>query len=161
MRAGITGHQHLADESRWDWVRSALRSVCLELGQPLVGLSSLAVGADQLFATTVLELGGQLEVIVPFPEYPDRFSGDHARDAYDDLLSRASRIETLLPSKSDESGYLAAGQRIASNSDVLLAVWGGRPAKGSGGTADIVEFGRRIGRRVIHINPETATVQDR
>lgn len=159
MRAGITGHQRLQDESQWDWVQSALKSICLDFNRPLVGLTSLAIGADQLFARVVLELGGNLEVIVPFPDYADRFHDKKARDTYVDLLSRATRVETLPNAGSDELAYLAAGQRIATTSDVLLAVWDGRPAKGLGGTADIVHFARRMGRRVIHINPERATVE--
>jgi hypothetical protein len=138
-----------------------MRSTCSDLGLPLVGISSLAVGADQLFAKVILSLEGTLEVIVPFPDYADRFEDPRARKAYDELLSQASKVETLpKSSQSDEHAYLAAGQAIAASCDVLLAVWNGRPSKGLGGTADIVHFARQIGRRIIHLNPESKSITE-
>ena len=40
---------------------------------PLIGVTSLAIGADQLFADAVLQLGGELEAVIPFAEYDRTF----------------------------------------------------------------------------------------
>src|SRR6266542_2868709 len=119
-RVGVTGHQRLDDESAWPWVKTTLRSVCSEFQRPLIGISSLAEGADQLFAETVLDVGGALEALVPFPEYADRFQSATARSKFAALLARAVRVETLPAAASDEHGYFIAGQKIARDCDVLL-----------------------------------------
>src|SRR5437879_223150 len=103
-RVGVTGHQRLDDEGAWRWVKATVRSVCVEFERPLIGLSSLAEGADQLFAETVLELGGQLEVIVPFAEYAERFQTSTARLNYSVLLAKAAVVQTLAAAASDEQG---------------------------------------------------------
>jgi hypothetical protein len=159
-RVGVTGHQRLDDEEAWSWVKATVRSVCDEFERPLIGVSSLAEGADQLFAETVLELGGKLEVIVPFPEYAERFQNSTARSNYSVLLAKAAGVETLAAAASDEEGYFIAGQKIARDCDVLLAVWNGQPSKGLGGTADVVRFAKSIRRRVVHLNPVTRTVNE-
>jgi hypothetical protein len=59
----------------------------------------------------------------------------------------------------DEDAYLAAGQRVVELSDIVLAVWNGKPAKGKGGTADVVAYAIRRGMPLIHINPISRTVR--
>lgn len=157
---GITGHQRLDDETAWPWVEATMRSTCRSFGRPLIGISSLAIGADQLFAKVVLELGGVLEVVIPFHDYAARFQTAAARLEYARLLTSASEVQTLAVAESDEHGYWAAGQAIARNCDVLLAVWDQRPSRGLGGTADVVQFAKSIHRRVIHLNPNSRTLED-
>ena len=42
------------------------------------------------------------------------------------------------------------------HADALLAVWDGQPARGYGGTADVVEIARQTGTRAIVIWPDGA-----
>lgn len=157
MRVGISGHQRLKDPAGWDWVRGRLRDSLASLPPHVVGVTSLAVGADTVFAWLVLELGGSLEAVVPFGDYEDRFgAGD--RETYRILLGRAARVEVLERSGSDEEAYYAAGKRVADLSALLILVWDGRPAAGLGGTADIAAYARRAQKPLIHLNPETRTV---
>jgi hypothetical protein len=44
-----------------------------------------------------------------------------------------------------EDAYCAAGEAVVERSDVLLAVWDGRPAKGIGGTGEVVAAAGRSG----------------
>ncbi len=71
MRIGITGHSNLTPESV-PLVAAELRKVLPEYGRPLIGVSCLAQGADQVFARVVLELGGNLEVVLPAADYRER-----------------------------------------------------------------------------------------
>ena len=59
---------------------------------------------------------------------------------------------------SDEDCYLAAGHRVVELSDLMLAVWDGSPAKGKGGTADVVAYAVRRGVPLFHINPASHVV---
>jgi hypothetical protein len=126
----------------------------------VVGFSSLAVGADQLFAQRVLRLGGKLVVVIPHTHYEDAFHSGADRDAYQALLSEADYVETLSGAGSLEDAYLAAGQRIVASVDRIFAVWNGKPAQGKGGTADVVAYALSAGVPVIHINADlmSATV---
>lgn len=157
MHWGVTGHQRLQDATAWPWVESAIRDELARAGSPLVGVTSLAVGADQLFASLVLEQGGTIFAVLPFADIERTFSSEDL-PAYRELASRAA-LEILDTPGTDEDSYLAAGLRVVELSDVVLAVWDGRPAKGKGGTADIVAYARSQGKPLIHIDPAARTVR--
>jgi hypothetical protein len=134
-----------------------MRDSLASLPPPVVGVTSLAVGADTVFARLVLELGGSLEAVVPFGDYQDRFAaGD--RETYRSLLARAARVEVLERNGSDEEAYYAAGKRVADLSALLILVWDDQSAAGLGGTADIAAYARRTQKPFIHLNPETRTI---
>jgi len=154
MRIGITGHQELHGPFGWAWVDAGIRSILLACSPPRIGLTSLAAGADQRFADAVLELGGTLEVIVPFPEYETRFTSAETRAAYRRLLAAAELVRVLpRVDDSDEASYLAAGRQVVDGSDLLIAVWDGQPAAGLGGTGDIVAYAAAREGKIVHINP--------
>lgn len=150
MKVGVSGHQE-RDGADWNWTRDALASLLTELGGPVEGWSSLAVGADQLFAETVLSLGGSLMTVVPGDWYEECYRSPAALARYRDLLSRGGAIE--LDGLQGEEAFLQAGRKVADESDVLIAIWDGQPAKGKGGTGDIVDYARQLGKPVYRIDP--------
>lgn len=152
MRIGITGHQRLKGRTGWVEVRARLDEVLGQVAEPLIGLTSLAIGADQMFAEAVLARGGSIEAIIPFEGYELKFVEGEARQAYRRLLRLASKVETLERRRSDEEAYYAAGRRIVERSDRMIAVWDGQPAAGLGGTADVVEYCRLM-RKPLTIIP--------
>jgi hypothetical protein len=159
VKVGITGHQRLRASSSWQWVREQLDAAIAGLARPLTGISSLAIGADQLFAKLVIERGGQLYAVLPFEGYEAKFTqAEHLR-TYLDLLNSAARVETLDALRSEEESYLAAGKHVSDISDTMIAVWDGKAAAGLGGTADVVRYASRLGKTVIHINPDSREVR--
>jgi hypothetical protein len=158
MRVGITGHQRLKDPARWSWVRRELDRLLPSFTPPLVGVTSLAVGADQLFADAVLRHGGSLEAVIPFDGYESTFSEEGDRQEYLRLLQRALSKEVLEKSGSDEEAYLTSGKRMVDRSELLVAVWDGMPAVGLGGTGDVVSYAARQRKKIIHLNPVTQEV---
>lgn len=159
MVLGITGHQKLHDAEAWPWVRAALGWELERIAAPLVGYSSLAAGADQLFAELVLGLGGELRVILPFSGYEEILSPGSDLDRYRALLSRAVEVEALPALATRQESYLAAGQRVVDLSDRVIAVWNGQVAAGLGGTGDIVCYALATGKDVLHINPVSRAVK--
>lgn len=154
---GITGHQRLPREDDWQWVAAELEAAIAPLKSPLVGITSLAIGADQLFARLIIAAGGDLTAVLPFEGYSEKLDpGD--RKEFERLVRLSKRREILTRAGSDQECYLAAGRRVVDLSDSVIAVWDGRPARGLGGTADIVDYAvaRRVG--VIHINPNQHVV---
>lgn len=150
MIYGITGHQE-RDGINWKWVRARIRDELAEGRTPLLGLSSLARGADQVFAQELVALGGELTVIVPKEGYESLFEGESLVE-YRRLVAVAIVVQ-MPPAADDEAAFLAAGLRVADDCEVLIAVWDGEAAQGSGGTADIVQHAREIGRKVVHLQP--------
>ncbi len=153
MKIGITGHQQLANENDWVWVEKSMRTILGNMRTDLIGISSLAGGADQLFARIILELGGLLYAVIPFPDYERAFDLVEDVESYHGLLAVAEWKETLDTSETDERAFFLAGQRIVRLADKMLAVWDGEQAAGLGGTADVVEFARKNEVGVIHLNP--------
>jgi hypothetical protein len=158
VKVGITGHQRLKDNAAWEWVKPELDNILVHLPKPVIGISSLAVGADQLFAQSILQHGGSLNVVIPFEDYGSRFEQDQDRKRYLELLNMASQINVLPRSGSDEESYYKAGKHVSDISDLLIAIWDCKPAAGLGGTGDIVKYARNLGKRIIHVNPVDQTV---
>lgn len=154
MRVGVTGHQE-RDGIDWVWTRTAIAGELVKLGAAPEGWSSLAIGTDQMFARIVLELGGAIVTVVPGNWYEGCFRGD-GLVGYRTLLA-AGRTITLHGLEGEEA-FFAAGVRVADSTEVLVAVWDGRIAKGRGGTADVVAHALRQGKPVAHINPIDRTV---
>lgn len=152
MKVGITGHQRLHDPSPWRWVQAAFNNELDALEPPVIAVSSLAIGADQLFASMVAGRGGQIHAVIPFQGYDRTFSPQDV-DAYRLILAEATSLEIMQTDGTDEDKHLAAGKRIVDLADLIIAVWDGKPAKGKGGTADIVAYAIQTGTRLIHVNP--------
>jgi hypothetical protein len=152
MIVGVTGHQRLGNPSDWDWVEREINALLRSFARPLVGITCLAIGADQLFANAVFQNNGTIEAVIPFPEYEMSFDGA-GKLQYQQLLGRASKITILQRKASADESYLEAGKMVVDSSDIMLGVWDGNPAAGLGGTADIVEYAISRGTSTIHINP--------
>jgi len=135
-RVGVTGHRDLADSTR-ELVSAAIAN---HLGRfdSIDGISSLAEGADQVFAEQVLRAGGALTAVIPSAHYGRSFETPAGSATYRRLRALAQEVIELPYSAPSEEAYLAAGQRVVSLAEVLLAVWDGTPSRGVGGTADVV-----------------------
>lgn len=140
-------------------MRRRMRLVFEQCQEPIAGLTSLAIGADQVFAEEMLKSSGDLVAVLPFTEYEQRFSGS-GRARYRGLLARAA-TEWVLPrvSDDDEDCYFYAGKVVVENCDILVAVWNGKPAAGVGGTGDVVDYARLRGRETTWIDPERREVR--
>jgi hypothetical protein len=122
-------------------IRDELERVALG-GSELVGISCLADGADQIFATIVIEHGARLEVVVPAEEYRDALP-ESAKMQYDKLLSHASCVHRCPYRESNAEAHMAASRLMVDSADRLIAVWDGQPARSFGGTADVVAYAQK------------------
>jgi hypothetical protein len=155
VRIAVTGHRGLPDPTS-TLVDNALRTwLAGRAGDGLVGLSCLADGADTLFAEAALDLGGSLVVVVPASSYRDDLPVEH-HHVYDGLLARAARVIRLDHVESTAESHMDASLRMLAEADELVAVWDAQPARGYGGTADVVTAARRGGLPVTVIWPNGA-----
>jgi hypothetical protein len=153
MNVGITGHQRLRNPSSWGWVSDRLEETIAKSGPQLTGVSSLAAGADQLFAALVLKRGGRLYAVLPFAGYEATFADEDHKREYQRLLGLTTGVEIMPLTHADELAYLAAGKRVIDLSDIVVAVWDGRAAAGVGGTGDAVQYAINVRKTIVHINP--------
>jgi hypothetical protein len=164
LRIGVTGHRaNKLDDDDPVRLRGQIESVLRCLQQALAGLpngprlqavSSLAEGADRLFANAALAAG--IELVAPIPFARDVYARDFAgesRAAYYALLDRAAEVIELGGRFESETAraaaYEAVGCEMVERSDIVLAIWDGEEASGRGGTADIVAHARRRQRPVL------------
>lgn len=152
MRIGVTGHQEIPLQAL-EYVTCGINRVLDNVKGDLVGVSSLAAGADQLYASLVLERGGRLEVVLPCRSYKKTFSREKDFMHVKAFLERAASVETLDFEEPSNEAYLAAGCKVVDLSEMLLAIWDGQPARGKGGTADVVEYARSRATRLEVIWP--------
>jgi hypothetical protein len=126
-------------------------------------ISSLAEGADRIAAKTALAAGFALDVVLPCPQsiYLETFVDDASRGEFEALLASA-RARLVLPlagapeaAAADRlpRSFEAAGLTMLAQSDILLAVWDGKPADGRGGTGQIVDEAARRGLPVVVVDP--------
>ncbi len=154
---GVTGHRMLR-EAELPALRARVQSFFLDLrarypNLPLVLLSSLAEGSDQLAAQVAIDLG--LRVIAPLPIpvelYRVDFESAQPLAAFERQLSQAEVL--TLPLRGDNSlgqiavrgaerdqQYAQAGIFISSHCHILLALWDGLDSEFVGGTAQVVRF---------------------
>lgn len=156
MRIGCTGHQGLSPSTRRHVAAAIASLLADEADDTFVGFTSLAEGADQLFAYTLLAAGGQLHVVIPSDGYEQSFTSERARNAYTALLALAADRTKLPFATPNEDAYLAGGHEVADSCDILVAVWDGQEAVGKGGTGDVVAYARGRGLDVRVIWPSGA-----
>jgi hypothetical protein len=119
------------------------------------------VGADQTFAEVMAARGLPYEAVVPCVGYEATLPDERARECFQRLRAGADRVEQLSFGEPSEEAFLAAGKYIVTHCEVLFAVWDALPARGVGGTGDIVAFAASLRRPWVHINPIDRTVNSR
>ncbi|AYF72852.1 hypothetical protein D7D52_02065 [Nocardia yunnanensis] len=154
----ITGHRGLPADTLALVDRALRAEVALRVrpgGPPLIGVSCLADGPDSLFAQAILDAGGLLTAVVPARRYRDSLPASHHAD-YDRLLAAAALVIELNREESNSRAHQAGSLRMLDEAAELLAVWDGRPARGPGGTADVVATAHERGIPVTVLWPRGA-----
>jgi hypothetical protein len=165
---GVTGHRDLRDEDlprlEQEVVRifaTLKRDYLGKDGQtPILVLSALAEGADQLVARVALSQGARL--IAPLPMQLEEYRRDFAPGLRPDALEEFDRLlaqaiaapivalaagNTFAAIRSNrasrEEQYRKVGLFIVRYCHVLIALWDGADKEGAaGGTAEVVAFKR-------------------
>lgn len=154
---GFTGHRTLPDEGKcrkliYDFLRegkAAARGL-------IYGVSSVAAGGDLLFAESCIELEIPLRVLLPFPAEEFRNDFDAATwSRAENAIRKAVSVEVTGGGESRDERYYECGIQTVKQSRLLIALWNGEPARGLGGTANIIAFAREIGRPVVWFHSVT------
>jgi hypothetical protein len=155
---GVTGHRWIKGSQE---ILAAIDHILEKIRQTypdrfLTVLSALAQGADIVVAKHLLRLSGtKLTVILPMPkkDYLTDFGSDESIHEFHRLLGQAHEIIELSLLTTREESYAAVGNIILDQCDLLIAIWDGQPARGEGGTGEIVESARKRGIPLAWIQP--------
>ena len=173
LAVGVTGHRaEVLPEGSVPVLRERVRDVLRQLeevGRDLLKnerdcfagqspklrfVSPLADGADQIAAQVALELGWELQAILPFERsaYRASLANHGARERFDALTERATCLLELPgdPSHGLEA-YVMTGRATVAHCDVLIAIWDGLPPRGRGGTGEVVQLALTRGTAIIHV----------
>ena len=173
LAVGVTGHRaEVLPEGSVPVLRERVRNVLQQIelaGRDLLEkegdcfaavppklrfVSPIADGADQIAAEVALELGWELQAILPFERsaYRASLASDDAREGFDALLGRAT---CLLELPGDPihglEAYVMTGRATVAHCDVLIAIWDGLPPRGRGGTGEVVQLALMRGTAIIHV----------
>jgi len=156
---GFSGHRSIADSKViGDSISAALDDLASKCGA-MVAVSSLAKGSDTLFVEEVVERKIPFLLVLPFPS--DRFQQDfEAKDwqRVTPLLAKASHREEVSGTNSPDEAYMETGALIVDRADVVIAVWDGKPSNGLGGTGDVVDYSRALGKPLKWIDATTGGI---
>lgn len=124
---------------------------------PLIRLiSALASGADTVAAKAAMDSGIALSACLPFPKpiYSRDLSKEDWRLAEELAIEADSALAITYYEAGDDAAYEAVGRLVLAQSDILIAIWDGEPARGRRGTTDVVAEAIARHIPVIHINPD-------
>ncbi len=158
---GFSGHRHLGNPAGVAAaIRTALESLRKEAPGEWIGLSSVAIGSDQMFVDQVLGLGMSWHVILPLPkaEFQKDFNADEWADV-EQMITQAEHMRVISENGAREDAYLDCGMETVNGADLLLAVWDGAQARGKGGTGDVVDYAKSLGKPVLVIDANTLEVR--
>ena len=158
---GFSGHRQVADPAGIATaIRTALDSLRSEAPGEWIGLSSGAIGSDQAFVDQVLGLGMSWHVILPLPkaEFQKDFNADEWADV-EQMITQAEHVRVISENGEREDAYLDCGMETVNGADLLLAVWDGAQAKGKGGTGDVVDYAKSLGKPVLVIDANTLEIR--
>ncbi len=158
---GFTGHRRLENgPGVAGAIREAITALRREAPGEWIGLSSAAAGSDALFAREVLAQGWAWQVVLPLAlsEFKQDFDQVEWAEA-EALLAQAEQVRILTEMGAREDAFLDAGMETVHDADILLAVWDGEPARGKGGTADVIAYARDLGRPLVIIDAQTLAVR--
>lgn len=155
---GITGHRLLDNTKEvCDNLRLSL-AYFHGLHPELTAISSLAEGADTLFAQAATDAGIPLRIILPFAleEYKKDFSAAGLKELKKILKDNNDAYEIVTETAIDTAlrrndAYLTVGKKVVDESDIVIAVWDEEESRGKGGTSDIVAYTRTKKDKVLHI----------
>lgn len=173
LSVGVTGHRaEVLESGDVERLRERVRQSLLlveEVGRALLQrerdcfapgpprlrfVSPIADGADQIAAELALELGWELQAILPFArdEYRATLANPSARERFDTLLAHCTCLLEL-PGDPEQSldAYVMTGRATVAHCDILIAIWDGKPPRGRGGTAEVVQLALTRGTAIVHV----------
>lgn len=153
MKVAITGHRPEDIGVAERWVKEQLATVFMEL-MPTQVFVGMAAGVDLWAADVALTLGFPIVACKPWAGHYPRVAD---RELYLKVWDEAAEQVNVSDSETYTSPqlYHARNHYMVDNSDVVIAVWGG---KTSGGTYQCLKYAKQHNKPYIVIDPTKRVV---
>ena len=126
-------------------------------------INSLAEGADQLVACTIIEMDITFRIICPIPfefsQYRSTLTTTESKLTFDHILNnpklKTETVEMKLPFETNEqrnNGYSQAANKLLELSDFIIALYNPLKTGHTGGTKETIDFAMQQNLPIIHIN---------
>ena len=147
---GVVGHRNIVEESKEDasnqFEKILKRYIAKYPNTPILVVTSLAEGADQLIAEVAIKVEGVfLGVLIPMSieKYLETFSSDSAREEFNKFCAKAifvrdTSIDMVYEDNSD--AFRSNTRELSNNADLLIALWDGIASNQVGGTSDTLYY---------------------
>jgi hypothetical protein len=147
---GVVGHRNIVEESKEDasnhFEKILKRYKTKYPNTPILVVTSLAEGADQLIAEVAIKVEGVfLGVLIPMgiEKYLETFSSDSAREEFNKFCAKAifvrdTSIDMVYEDNSD--AFRSNTRELSNNADLLIALWDGIASNQVGGTSDTLYY---------------------
>jgi len=143
-------------------IKEWAQGICNDSPDPVTFISGMAIGADQLFATSIIwlkEIGINCRLLaaVPFKGQEGKWP-QKSRDKFTEILAKCDEVVYV-----SDPGYAAWKMQKRNvwmvdqvgKDGIVLAVWDGSQ---SGGTFNCVTYAIEQGCRIIHFSPTLGEV---
>jgi hypothetical protein len=159
IRIAVSGHRRLEEQARLQTgVMTAIEKILESYPKRNYRVySCLAEGADRFLGRILSEtLPADLITVLPLAEneYLKDFQTNESIQEYKHLRQISKGLvlpEQPLPRP---QAYQAANHILAASCDLLVTLWDGKPARGPGGTAEVVELFRKDLRPLLWIHTD-------
>lgn len=168
---GFTGHRSEFSEPD---VRSGLTATLTDLQQKAIEAggqaelyASAAEGADTLCVEIARDLGMPVHILLPLPECefekdfssPEAWARSKAQIDQAAVMPGSDSLHTVEGEATRPECYFNQAVTMLEAVDVLIAVWNGEPAKGLGGTGQVVAQARATQIPVVRIHPSNGKTE--
>jgi hypothetical protein len=150
IKIGISGKRTIDDKAfvTNEIIKRIKKILKKEKTNSFVGYSSIAIGADDIFASVVQnKFKKELKIVLPFEssEYRKDFIGAIDLQNYEKWINTIGVAEVVtkkIPLNQDErnEAYYEAGKFIVNSCDYMIVVWDELKPKGKGGTSEILGY---------------------
>lgn len=170
LRIGVFGHRGVSPDhpglaqaietvlARVTHLQASIPVVSTRVGLAVV--SALGEGADRILVRAVLAREGtRLEAILPFDREQLRcdFLTLESQREFDRLAEDA--IVDVIGLTLRGAEYASAGRTVISRSDVVIAIWDGKPRRAGGSTADLYDYAVERGKPVFWIRTDSESAE--
>lgn len=158
-------------------IKEKIRTVLQKLDSHF-GYSSAACGSDILFLETMLELNGEINIILPYDreqfrkDHVDIIEGGNWGERFDTLLEKATKVITVSEQRIEGGsasyvygnlllhGLASFGAEKLETQLVPIAVWNELPSLNPTGIANLIEHWKQQNYQIEIINPVRTMMEE-
>lgn len=164
MNICVTGHRppklygYDIHNEKWNRLKELFKQILIDK-ECDEAISGMALGTDQVFALSVIELKEagyniKLHCAIPCINYTFKWIKESVK-LYDEIIAKSDKYKIVTDSFYKPWVMQKRNEYMVDNSDIVIAVWDGSPS----GTLNCIKYAEKQGKEIIRINPTTISIE--